>query len=95
MMSNVYDNLIPEPRPEPQPEPQKPTPKPEVLDVKSIFKSKTIWANLIGGAVALLAAVTNSDLVAANPEYAAYAATGMAVLNLLLRLVTKEPVKVL
>lgn len=83
-MSNVYGGLVPEPVPEP-----------EVLDVKSIFKSKTVWANLIGGAVALITALSNSDLVAQNPEVAAYFTTGMAVLNLLLRLVTKEPVKVL
>ena len=84
-MSNVYDDLIPEP-----------TPKPEVPEVKkSIFKSKTVWANLIGGAVALVTALSNSELVANNPEWAAYFTTGMAVLNLLLRLVTKDPVKVL
>jgi hypothetical protein len=86
-MSDVYDDLVPKPEP-------KPVPEPEESPVKSIFKSKTIWANLIGGGVALLTALTNSDLVADNPEYAAYAATAMAVLNLVLRMVTKEPVKV-
>ncbi len=96
---SVYDDLVPKPEPKPTPAPEpkpviKPEPTPEVTDVKSIFKSKTIWANLVGGAVALLAAIQGSDIVAANPEYAAYAATAMAVLNLFLRLVTDKPVSV-
>ena len=94
-MSSVYDDLVPKPEPdqtEPKPEPT--VPEPEVIDVKSIFKSKTIWANLLGGAVALITTLSNSDLVAQNPELAAYFATGMAVLNLLLRLVTKDPVSI-
>ena len=85
-MSSVYDNLVPKPQT---------IPEPEESNVKSIFKSKTLWANVLGGVVAMVTAFTNSDMIADNPEYAAYAATGMAVLNLLLRLVTKVPVKVL
>lgn len=95
MADNVYDDLVPKPLPEPQPEPQPQPIPPEVPDMKSIFKSKTVWANLIGGAIALVTALSNSDLVVQNPELAAYFTTGMAVLNLVLRLVTKEPVKVL
>lgn len=94
-MSSPYDDLVPDAPAKPdesQPAPKTPVTPVEVPDVKSIFKSKTIWANLIGGAVALLGTLSNSDLVAENPELAAYFTTGMAVLNLFLRLVTKEPV---
>lgn len=90
-MSSPYDDLVPEPAPETQPEPTKPL---EVIDVKSIFKSKTIWTNLVAGAVAVVTHLADSDLVADNPELAMYFGTGLAVLNLLLRLVTKEPVSV-
>ena len=89
IMSSPYDDLVPK---------QDPQPKTvqilnqEETNVKSVFTSKTILANLVGGAVALLAAFQGTDLIAANPEYAAYAATGMAVLNLILRLVTTKPV---
>jgi hypothetical protein len=92
-MSSPYDDLKPEQKPQPRPLPQpKPIPELEDNNVKSIFASKTILANLVGGAVALLAAVQGSDIIAANPEYAAYAATAMAVLNLILRLVTNKGV---
>lgn len=84
-MSDPYDDLVPKPRAK--------TPV-EVIDVKSILASKTIWANFIGGAVALITTLSNSDLVVQNPELAAYFTTGMAVLNLLLRLVTNKGVSI-
>jgi hypothetical protein len=91
MMNSVYDDLVPEPQPD-VPEP----PTKEENPVKSIFKSWTVWANLAGGIAALAAAVAKSDVVANNPEYAAYAATAMAVINLVLRVFkTKEPIKVI
>lgn len=93
MSNSPYDDLVTKPD---ETQPETPTvPEPEETPVKSIFRSKTLWANLLGGVVALVTSVTNSDLIADNPEYAAYAATAMAVLNLVLRMVTKEPVKVL
>lgn len=85
-MNSIYDDLVPTPQPRTTPLEN---------NMKSIFTSKTIWANLIGGAVAVITHLSNSDLVANNPEVAAYFATGMAVLNLLLRLVTKAPVAIL
>ena len=90
-MSSPYDDLKPELKPQPRPK-MKPIPRLEEINMKSIFTSKTIWANLIGGAIAIVTAINNSDFVVQNPEVAAYFTTGMAVLNLFLRLVTKNAV---
>jgi len=53
---------------------------------KSIFKSKTLWANLIA-VLAMFA--QNSYGVAIEPETQV---SILAVVNVVLRLVTKEPV---
>ena len=91
-MSNPYDDLVPdEPATPPAPE----TPEAESDIMKSIFKSKTIWVNVIAGAGTLITMLMNSDIVAQNPEWVAYGTTALAVINLVLRMVTKEPVAVL
>jgi hypothetical protein len=60
---------------------------------KRLRNSKTFWANLIAGGGTVLTMLLNSDIVQNNPQYAAYATTALAVVNILLRLTTKEPVK--
>jgi hypothetical protein len=81
-MSSPYDKLV-DPKPEEKP----------VVKKKRLFRSKTFWVNLVAGIGSVIAAVTNSEMLADNPEVAAYGATGLAVLNLILRFMTKEPVK--
>ncbi|MHC4370206.1 MAG: hypothetical protein ACYSW8_21550 [Planctomycetota bacterium] len=83
-MSSPYDQLV-EPKPE-----EAPVKKPAR---KRLFRSKTFWVNLFAGAGSVIAAITNSEMLADNPEVAAYGATGLAVVNLILRFMTKEPVK--
>lgn len=88
-MSSPYDDLgdvVPEPKPEPKPE-EKPVAKP-------ITKSKTFWVNLLAGAASVITLLTNSDLLADNPEIAGIGGAVLAVINVVLRFVTKEPVKV-
>lgn len=95
-MSSPYDNLVPDEPVAPPPTPSAPdtpTPEPE-SKMKSIFKSKTIWVNLIAGAGTLITMLMNSEIVAQNPEFVAYGTTALAVINLVLRMVTKEPVSV-
>lgn len=59
---------------------------------KSIFLSKTFWVNAL---TALLSAVEMSGLADVIPEqYQAYILTGLALGNIVLRLVTHEAVYV-
>ena len=51
---------------------------------KSIFKSKTFWANVIAGSANLAGIIPIP-----------YFTEGLAVANIILRMVTKEPVHVL
>lgn len=71
--------------------PDQPAKEPRVG--KRLRSSKTFWTNLIVGGGSILTMLLNSDVVQNNPEYAAYATTALAVVNVLLRLTTKEPVK--
>lgn len=57
------------------------------MNKKPWYKSKSVWANV---AVAV-GAVIFPEVVAANPEETAGA---VAVLNILLRLITRQPVSV-
>lgn len=83
MSKSPYDGLVPQPE----------STKPQEKDMsKSIFKSKTFWANLLTAVAGIAASVGGSDLIQANPEWAAMAATLIGVLNIGLRFVTKSPV---
>jgi uncharacterized membrane protein len=65
--------------------------------MKSIFTSKTFWANIVGGLV-LLASATGNGLPAeiASPEAQSQIVSGiMVVANIILRAITTEPVKVI
>lgn len=51
------------------------------MNPKSILKSKTFWVNLVVGVAALLNAFPNE-----------YTVEGLAVANIVLRTITKQPV---
>jgi hypothetical protein len=60
--------------------------------MKRWYASKTIWANIIAGIVTL-AGLFGLDL-GLTPDVQAQIVTGvLAVVNIILRFVTKEPVK--
>jgi hypothetical protein len=59
------------------------------VDAKSLFKSKTFWFNLIGGMVTLLQA---QGVFALIPQ--PYDALVLAIGNVVLRIVTTQPVSV-
>ena len=60
---------------------------------KGLLKSKTFWANAITGIVSVATFFMNSELIASNPEIVAGLGAAVALLNIVLRLVTKEPIK--
>ena len=56
------------------------------MDTKAIWVSKTFWANLFAIAAMIVQSFTGWVL---PPDWQA---TGLAVVNLILRIVTKQPV---
>jgi len=89
MSNSPYDELVPEgtsTKPEPQETPM--TPKP-------LIKSKTFWINLVTIIAGLVTTVGGSDMIQSNPEYAGVGAALIGFVNIALRLVTKEPVKIM
>jgi len=59
--------------------------------MKSIFKSKTFWINLLMAAVVIVPELANIESLQIPKEAAA---SVVVVVNTILRLITKEPVKV-
>ena len=57
---------------------------------KAWWKSKTIWANIIGGAGMLLS-VAGIDVISSPEQQAEIVGAIMVVVNLYLRAITKEP----
>lgn len=92
-MSSPYDDLV-GPGDAPQ-EPVKPvddaTSGEETMG-KGLLKSKTFWVNVLTAVVSVGTYISNSDLLADNPEVVAVAGTVIGVVNVILRLITKEPI---
>ena len=80
-VDNPYSGLVPETKQE------------EIMG-KSIFRSKTIWVNALTAIAGIAATLGGSELIADNPKVAGIAAMITGVVNVLLRVVTKEPVTV-
>ena len=57
---------------------------------KSIFASKTFWANLLGGLLQVIGLASG----AIPPQYAPYLAAAQGILNIILRLLTNQPVHI-
>lgn len=60
---------------------------------KGLFRSKTFWFNALTATVSVLTYLQNSEFLASNPEVVAILGTIVGVGNVILRLVTKEPIK--
>lgn len=61
------------------------------MDTKSIFKSKTLWANVLAGILIIaqeIGGVTPANLDAGTQGVI------LSVVNIILRLITKQPVKI-
>ena len=62
--------------------------------MKSIFASKTIWVNGLTAIISIGTYLADSTLFIDNPEFIAIAGTIIGVLNVALRLITKEAVAI-
>ena len=60
---------------------------------KSIFYSRTLWFNAIA-LIVLVAGAFGFNEFEASPDLETYALMIVAIANILLRLVTKQPVKI-
>ena len=62
--------------------------------MKSIFASKTFWFNALTSVVAIAVFAQDSVLLADYPQTVALIGTGIGMVNVVLRLITKEAVTV-
>ena len=61
--------------------------------MKSPFLSKTLWVNLIVVVTAALVGISNCEVIANYPEVIPWVGSAIGVMNIVLRLVTKEAIK--
>ncbi len=95
-MSDPYDQLVPGGGvTDPPVKPTKPQPQENDMNGKSMFRSKTFWINAITAVAGVLTTLGGSELIQDNPQVAGIAATVIGVVNVILRLVTKEPVSII
>lgn len=59
---------------------------------KSLIASKTFWVNAITAIVGVATYFQGSEIIANHPEAVAIVGTVVGVLNVILRVITKEPI---
>lgn len=59
-------------------------------DMKKWYQSKTIWFNVLTFVVSSLTALVNGDWIQENPETAAIVSGAIALINIVLRKITKD-----
>ena len=101
-MGNPYDKFLPDTQPDPEPVELQPEPVIEPVVApgdeemgKGLFQSKTFWVNLLMSVVSLGVYVQDTALVADNPQIVAGIGAAIGVINIILRLLTKEPIKLM
>ena len=97
-MGSPYDGMTPNTLPGPVPPKSKPRTEPvEAPGVsimgKGLFQSKTFWVNLLMSVVSLGVFAQDSALIADNPQVVAGIGAAVGFVNIVLRLLTKEPIK--
>lgn len=59
---------------------------------KGLLRSKTFWVNALTAVISVGTYFANSELLVNNPEVVAGIGTAIGVVNVILRLITKEPI---
>lgn len=62
------------------------------MNSKVWYQSKTVWLNLLVVIVALLGFVVSPDFPLELGQYAEYVTLALAILNIILRFVTGQPI---
>lgn len=62
--------------------------------MKSLFESKTFWANAAVTLVGVLSVVAGNEQVKAHPQIVGFIVTAIGVVNVILRVITEQPVTV-
>ena len=60
---------------------------------KSIFKSRTVWINVLTVSVATAGFLSGHELIAQYPQVVAGIGVAIGAMNIILRLITTEPIK--
>ena len=60
---------------------------------KPIIKSRTFWVNALVVVAAGLAAMVDTSIIQQNPQLVAYGVAFLGVVNVVLRVITKEPIQ--
>lgn len=65
------------------------------MDSKPATASKTIWVNVITLVIALLSTAAANEWVAAHPQTVSFIVATIAALNIVLRFITNQPLRLL
>lgn len=60
---------------------------------KSLLQSKTFWVNFLVAVIAICTGLSDLSLISENPQAVALIGTLIGAGNIVLRTVTKEPIK--
>jgi hypothetical protein len=60
---------------------------------KSILKSRTFWVNALTMGVATAGFISGHEIIAQYPEVVAGIGVAIGLMNIVLRLITTEPIK--
>lgn len=94
-MTSPYDDLLPDGGvTDPTVKPTEPQETENNMNGKPLVKSKTFWVNMLTAVAGILTTLGGSELIQDNPKLVGIFAAVIGVANVLLRLVTKEPVSV-